>query len=260
MADRFASVWAKLGRANYHIDDLERQVRAYLDSDPYTLVVEYKPETAQTVVKISKLDPIPDEIVLILGDAVHNLRAVLDHFAWAAAFPVWTQPRAPTTTELHGMVNGKLLGAPQQLVQAVTALQPHEGGNGDYVWAVDYLDRMDKHRVLTTALVSYETLTIDFGPGMARDVADNPDFDHIAPTDFPSMPFTMKPTDRYSLEVGTELFAEPAGQLEQHQDIQFGFGVALGEPPSLEGEAVVPTLRKLVDQIEGVIEMLISLA
>jgi hypothetical protein len=261
----FDSVWRKLDRAEQHVDDLETVIIAFHRTDPYHVIAEDDPQTGMRIAKVgSDPDPIPDAVPLILGDAIHAIRSGLDHFAFAAnanppdltrvAFPIWSKDDIPTPERFQSAAKGQMPTASKQLLEAVWALQPYRGGNGEYLWLINRLDVIDKHRLLVTIGYSYEALTFD-GAAMIREKAD-------WTKNLPPMLISIRPMVRYPLEEGTELFSAAPGVsdlFEQNADLKFTFHVAFGEPEILEGEPVVPTLRRLLDEVKGLLERLIPL-
>jgi hypothetical protein len=102
--DRFSSAWLKLNRAKRHVDDLEDEIRAYWKTGPIstrgTGVTETEGGgTGARTFTVENVKPLPDTIPVLVGDAVHNLRSALDHFAYAAVaqptrhtyFPIWSR-------------------------------------------------------------------------------------------------------------------------------------------------------------------------
>jgi hypothetical protein len=84
VSDQFNSAWLKLVRARKHIDDLEAEILAFWASNPYLIEEVGSPKTDLGSYRIGGTPkPPPDVIPLITGDAAHNLRSALDHFACA---------------------------------------------------------------------------------------------------------------------------------------------------------------------------------
>ena len=94
MPSHFASARLKLERAKHHIQDLNRQVGKFFASGAVTVTIEEYPERAQRAVVRKTNKPVPNEFSLILGDAIHNARVVLDLMTWEAITP-YTQTRKP---------------------------------------------------------------------------------------------------------------------------------------------------------------------
>jgi hypothetical protein len=260
MTSRFGHVWLKLDRAKQHVDDLEAEIVAFHRTNPYPLVTEDDPQTGKRMVKIgSDPAPIPNAVPLILGDAVHTIRSSLDYFAYAAVptpspqtmFPIVRGSRVPRPAELQSLVGGKVQGASKQLRKALCDLQPYLGGNGEYVWLVNHLDVIDKHRLLVTIGIAYRSFGFDAAV-MLRGTSERTK--NLAP-----FPVFIKPAERYPVEAGTPLFGADSEFFEKDPDLKFAFEVAFGEPQILVGEPVVPTLRRLLDEVDGLLKLLITL-
>jgi hypothetical protein len=265
MASSFSSVWLKIERAKKHADDLETEIERFGDSEPYEIETQGDVKNGPGCYRIKGTPkPLPDDLPLIAGDAVHNLRSALDHFACGAvakvtgntAFPIWRATPTPTRNEWRGEVKGKLKGASHSLITAVGQLQAYETGHGQRIWAVGDLDRIDKHRLLI-AISGAKVVTIldmaDIAEAAFREI--NPDF-----TPWPSMRFGLKPADWIPIEAGTELYGIPANAGPGAEaKPEFGFSVAFGEPEILKGEPVVPALRRLIDEVESLLKRLVPL-
>jgi hypothetical protein len=258
MTTSFTSVWRKLERAKKHTDDLESELRAFFGIKPYEIETQGNPKTGPGSYRIKGTpQPLPESIPLILGDAAHNLRVVLDHFACGTvatvtgntAFPVWRVSPTPTAAQWRGEVTGKLKGASPRLIQAVTSLKAYETGDGRYIWAINELDRIDKHRLLISVAGTNTAVVIDFGESLRNAVVGR---------EIPSLPLALRP-EWTPVEDGTELFMvqSPAGL---NTEPKFTFDVTLGEPEILKGEPAVPALRHLIDEVESLLKRLVPLA
>ena len=261
MTSRFDSALHKMGRASQHIDEVEASIVAFHQPSPYKVVVDDDPQTGKRIAKLGgALPPIPPAVPLFMGDAIHAMRSSLDHFAYAAVpapteqtmFPVVRQARAPKPAELRSLVDGRLKGASKQLRQAVVDHQPHLGGKGESVWLVHHLDIVDKHRLPLIAGTAYNSLRFDV-TGWVRGKIE-------WAKDLPPMPIGLRPAHRFPLQAGQALFVADADAFDEHNDLSFTFDVAFGEPWTLAGEPVVPTLRRLHDDITALLRQLIPLA
>jgi len=256
----FESVRLKLDRAKQHIDDLEAAIIAFHRTNPYPIVTEDDPQRGKRVVKVKgKPSPIPSAIPLILGDAVHAIRSSLDHFAYAAvrnppditkvSFPIWRKDYVPTVEEFESAMNRQMPRASKRLVQAIYALQPYRRGNGEHLWAIDRLDIIDKHRVLIVIGTYPKSFQFDAsGLFAGLDV----------PYDIPAIPWAIR-IQEDAIQDGTILFEAAPEDFEKQKDLQFTFHIAFSEPQVLEREPVVPTLRGLLDEVDGLLKRLIPL-
>jgi hypothetical protein len=258
MADAFSSVWRKIERAKKHTNDLEAEITTFFGTKPYEIETQGNPKTGPGSYRIKGTPkPLPKSVPLIAGDAVHNLRSALDHFACGAVstvttkttFPVWRASPTATADEWRGAVNGKLRDASPRLIQAVTRLKAYETGNGKDIWTVDNLDLIDKHRLLVYIAVAPTTVTIDFGESLRKAVTGR---------EIPSLPLPIR-IKWIPVEEGTVLFTtdSPDGL---NTEPEFAFDVTFGEPEILKGEPAVPALRRLIDEVEGLLKRLVPLA
>ncbi len=239
-----AGVDLKIERANKHIDDLKRHIDDFVATNPYEVVIQDDPQDAecyQGVLKIHK--PIPPCIPLTTGDAIHNLRSALDHLACATvsmngtvtsdtAFPIWRKPSVPTVQEYKSLVLGKVKGAPQPFIDVLLGYQPYERGLHDALWAIDYLDITDKHKLLIEALTGYDSLVRWVGP-----LVD-----------------VTKPDYLFPLKDGDKLFGGRYADKEQEPNVVVA--IALGEPAIIQGKPVAPELAQLSEFASSVIDQL----
>ncbi len=75
----------KIEWAKHHVNDLERATSAIMAQKPFKLMVRIQPKAGKLSYASKAEKPIPSEIALIIGDAVHNLRSALDLTMFALA-------------------------------------------------------------------------------------------------------------------------------------------------------------------------------
>lgn len=61
---------------------MEEALRAFFASDPYKIDTKTDPQSKRLIYFVTKVDEVPDEIALITGDIIQNLRSALDHLAY----------------------------------------------------------------------------------------------------------------------------------------------------------------------------------
>jgi hypothetical protein len=84
-----ASAWAKYRRGREHAVAFRKAIVAFLHAHPQpTFAIEFEDTTEEGVDRVCWLvvehgypEP-PDELALLLGDAIHGYRCALDHLAW----------------------------------------------------------------------------------------------------------------------------------------------------------------------------------
>jgi hypothetical protein len=133
----------------------------------------------------------PDGWSLALGDAIHNLRASLDHAVWAAADPSLRNHRSAfpvikNSEKFPDADDPRIVGLPERVRSLVEAAQPFrtspELPEGAPLAFLADLSNADKHRELATVAVQVETPGIGYeGPesdikftdtGSGRDLRD----------------------------------------------------------------------------------------
>jgi hypothetical protein len=86
---RLAGSWAKLTRAQGHVEDLRRAIVAACDGEGPPRVLStrrhFDPENNLVLWIAERVPEIDDDWGLMVGDAIHNMRCALDHLWWQLA-------------------------------------------------------------------------------------------------------------------------------------------------------------------------------
>jgi hypothetical protein len=163
-------VLAKIGRAKSHLEHLRREAEPIEDACRRAVITEYDDELSQHVSRLTRVPEVPTLLTLILGDAVHNLRAALDHLAWqlviaaggqpttGTVFPVKTAapkptgPGTPSLPDLSPSINVSVR-------QVLDKVQPYKRTNPSIhqLAILHALDVADKHRRLLIAAVGVKS-------------------------------------------------------------------------------------------------------
>jgi hypothetical protein len=266
-SNRFSSAWMKVNRARSHVDDLEAEIVAYWETWPIstrgTGITETEGGgTGARTFTVENVRPLPDSIPVLVGDAVHNLRSALDHFAYAAVaqptrqtcFPIWSRddPRkaAPPGKEWLDTVAKQLATASPGLIDAVRALSPWETGSDKRLWAIHELDRVDKHRLLLSVAAAHTAVVFEVAPVLNPVPGFRP----------PTMPVALATRKWTPLEAGTVLWHVPEESGPAPDPIRFEYDVTLGEPEDLRGQPAVAQLRMLANHAETTMQALALLA
>jgi len=231
----------KVGRANRHISDLEEAQTAFFDRKPYVIVKEPDAEEGKYRRIVRVREHFPDNFALIIGDAVHNLRAALDLLACdlvrangESADGVYF-PFCDDGAYLDTMIKKRKLNRAAPDVQdMIRSLKPYKGGN-ERLRAVHDLDIADKHKLIIPVVgtVIEPTLILDFERGymVRRSGAD-----------------AIKP-----VKDGTILDRLLPEYVELDDNLTlFKIGFADGQP--LARSVVVETLKELSELVDGIVE------
>lgn len=219
---------AKVERAEKHINELTDLLVPFVAQNPYEVFGEEDLDTGEIVGRFRENVPTPrEEISLIAGDAIHNLRSALDILYGELVAANNKRPSSkdafPITADADEF-KALLPKVEKRLGLAATTtlkeLKPYQGGHDAY-WRLHKLDIIDKHRLLLTAVATMQEIIITKG----------------------GMGLRMTPTDIRHFRDGDEVFRVDE---EPDQQMTFRCEISLHEPPVAEaerGEQVVALLN-----------------
>jgi len=265
--ERLALIRVKIERAKKHLNDLESEVRAFLDSNPYG--VGTKPDTQYpntTIYYLASIRETPSVILSITGDVLFNLRAALDHLAYQLALVNGTThekilrgtsfPISEDAARYKADKGGKVKGMSQMAIDAIDATKPYKGGN-DMLWRLHRLNNIDKHRVVVTTVAGLHGVAFDSRPrrqmiqaiyGQAGITISD------AEAKLRSQELFIKPEIGSPLNVGNVL-AWDQFKREPDEQMQIRFEIALNEPQVIYCQ---PLLKTLLDMFNGVESLVMS--
>ena len=254
----------KTERARSHIDALAIEVSSFSLSSPCYLVFDDDSDPEFKVLKLKRTRPIPENIFLITGDAVHNLRSALDHLAYELVKIEISKPRKKSQEHLledvqfpiaadinrinHAIKTNQIDKAGKLVEISLRALRPYRGGNHG-LCALHDLDRIDKHRliipVIEVTATPYVSTYID--PG-----SDGGTVTILIPADEPIEFDTPIEFDRATSRIPSNSFAV-RGSFPR---ISIDVGLPI-EP--FKGVRVVDWLSEMANYLDGVIAAFESL-
>ena len=177
-ADPDSPWWAKVRRAQEHMETLRRQVESYREAEPCVVLPEPTDQPGRIAHRLKITKPIPVEICTTLGDALHNLRTALESIAFEAArrsrggtltvaeekkptFPICVTPAEFNSfvAKMNGLYNDATLQAfrivqPFLMVEEMQKLDSsptvsfEEHARIDPLYGLHTLWNIDKHRRL----------------------------------------------------------------------------------------------------------------
>jgi hypothetical protein len=226
--ERILLIRAKVERAKKHFRDLEVELISFGKQHSYVLTGERNNDSG----KINgpyfqhRLPIIPVNILTAAGDVIHNLRSALDHLAYQlvavgspgsvpsrrAEFPI-----AKDFTTYKAETPRKVEGMTPEAVEAINRLKPYKGGN-EALWRIHELNNIDKHRML-------------FAVGG----------DWLLRADWFPTDFWFKASDPHF--VGA--FAS-----DVEKNIDFAIEEPFGDPEIVNGNALLPTLKELINFVD----------
>lgn len=264
--ERLKQVTLKVKRAKEHVADLDRQIRTFLDTNPYKVGTKRNPHTRQLVYHVTSVETTPDCLSLLAGDAIQNLMSALDHLAYQlVCSDTRDKPPKPeriyfpirnSADEYEDRKRGKMEGASDETFKAIDTLKPYKGGN-DLLWVLFRLNNIEKHRLLITVGSMFQS--VDLGAYMAAMMQKSFDADPSGPfygKTVPVLSAFYKPADKlFPLKAGDELFID-GPDAEVNDKMQFRFNVALAEPEITEAESLLETVHQQTALVEGIVTAL----
>lgn len=251
----------KLERAYHHISDLAARSDAFLAQRPFVLWERHERKANRKTLFVKQGKPIPPVFPLIVGDAVHNLRAALDHTLFMIAkdrspkphriqFP-FAKDDAPGTLR-NSIKEGQVEFAGKKVVEAIEALRPHPSGNGG-LYGVHFLDIQDKHQVLV--LTDVKALIRAGEPEEAL-LKDTTDYPMPAGT---TMVFAGSPGDDALMILENFRYAtRDLPDSENETKVQPAFAISFSDREALAHQPVVETLRVAAEETRVAVQAMIE--
>ncbi|HZQ25987.1 MAG TPA: hypothetical protein VFA89_24555 [Terriglobales bacterium] len=228
----------KIERANKHIDDLESLVSAFLGRDFYSLGIKPKPQIEHVAYYVTRVDPMPADISLVIGDALHNLRSSLDHLAWqlvevSGGIPDKIDFPITKTRQQYDSAFGKreVTQIRPEILDLIRKIQPYRSTD-DTLWHLHQLDIMDKHKLIVPIACALKCW------GLKRE--------NVWLSDL---------SGSYHIELGEELLNVPASTFANAaENIKFGTDIAFRDLEIVGSKSVLETLYKMSEFVSGIID------
>ena len=235
----------KIERAKYHVNDLSGKINAYLAQKPYTLVFVRMKNSNRATPMLKSQIAIPPEFSLIIGDAVHNLRAALDHVIWQMIGHLATRPenvQYPFPTKpvsedgfRSAIVGREIQRAGEHVVKTIISLNAQPGGD-KLIYGVHTLDIADKHKLIVTTA---ETAMLD----RRWSIPDNP----AISVNWIGATWTRTASDEV-----------PDGWIEEQAKVQPTFFISFGDGEPFISQEIISALQNMVNRISRAVNSLIT--
>lgn len=241
----------KVERAKHHVRDLETIFGRYVSDNVKRLAPERKHRLLKRG-QVARPATFPKHTPTVLGDALHNLRASLDHAYCIliehnggtaddyARFPFYQK-----RSELEGSINGqkKAGKSPSEAICAaiVDEMQPYDGGKLG-LYGLHRLDITDKHLVLIPTEPRMHIGRLEFldERGIPRAAMHN---------------LTLAMSDS-SARRGAEFIGAGPGGAVLHDDPKTAFDICFEKGQPFEGESIIKVVGSLSEAVAGSLELL----
>ncbi|WP_430431165.1 hypothetical protein [Oceanicaulis sp.] len=165
----FSGCLAKLNRAKKHIADFDAFERDFIKSKPYEVVKKPNDDGKTCDHILTVRQHLPVEMALLIGDAIHNLRAALD-IMLCEAFRIRGRstrevrfPFCSEESEFSKIADRRDVGREPDIKRFIEGIKPYWGGN-DALRGLHQLDIQDKHLLIipVCTVVMTPSLVLDF--------------------------------------------------------------------------------------------------
>lgn len=249
---------AKYRRGREHIEALQRKIDQFAHDNPDPKVEEFDPETGRYTVAIKfRKKPDGEGWGILLGDAIQNLRSVLDHIVWQLVRLNRERPGHqtywPSVTSEERYWSPRKCGRPSVREEAlrgvgdepralIDSLQPYTAGTAmdqHFLSLLIPLSNADKHRVVQAGFFAIEEPPEKF-------LARNEDVGDVLEGTFASGPLDE---DAPFLDARFEITGpNPHVQMERDLTLIVGFGEERFSFPAIR--EIVPKVGQVIDAFQ----------
>lgn len=260
--ERISLIRVKIDRARKHICDLELEIQAFLNSNPYVVGTKTDQRLKALVYYLVGITDTPPIIAAITGDALFNLRAALDHLAYHLAVVNGASDEILKTTyfpiyddaaKYNAGKAGRVRGMSPAARNAIDAVKPYRGGN-DVLWRLHRLNIIDKHRILLTVGSAVRGIKFDnkvrrhLIKAIHAEAGFNLTDEEVEARNF----FTEPQSPIFLLKVDAVLLTDYFKR-DVDDKVDFKYEIVLDEPGVAEGNSLLDTLRQMEDCVGNII-------
>lgn len=178
-ADALQPIKDRLRWANEHLHKVRDLTDSFLKSDFYGFTAKsYKHDRGHRLdIVVTRADPMPVPLSLMMGDAAHSMRGALDNLMWLLAKPARGKEHTISFPIVYAKRHWKgraftMHGAPRGVRTLVESLQPYHSRKWPetaFLGQLRALNDWDKHRKLAAAAVLLEGSRLEIKTtGLAR--------------------------------------------------------------------------------------------
>ena len=241
MTHSLHSAKLKAKRATELYEELQNAINNYYEESYPDLLRAPNPENDSEHVLLAKTPAaIPENIPLVAGDVIHNMRSALDHAIYEIAggdgknmrniyFP-FGKSLDSFKNNLNNL-NKKSSNLSDNVKSFLLELKPYKGGN-DVLYTLHELDIMDKHRMLVIVDVISNQFHGQFS------------CDH---------PIKISTELLGSLHQGIHIFTIPANATFE-QNIQLSYALSFGEIHSIKHQPMIDVLQQQLETTRDIIK------
>src|SRR5260370_14306351 len=135
MSDPFASSRYSIEHAKRRITELEGEVVAFWNSNPYSNAVEQNADGTEDFHKIKLVKPMPISLPGIAFDAINSLRSALDQSGYSVGIAAKTKgknshfPFGDSIAEVQSRIGSSSKDIPKDIFDLMVSFKPYKAGN-----------------------------------------------------------------------------------------------------------------------------------
>jgi hypothetical protein len=267
MAKIIDRITAKVTRSKQHIQDFQLGLTAFYKTNPYAVGVKEAPEFGKRIYYLTKVSEVPDPLAAIAADVIQNLRSPLDQIAYQLVLLGSTPPTSKdrvyfpisaSATDYIATRRGCIKGVRQEVIDAIDATEPYQGGKGHALWQLQRMNNPDKHELLVAAGSYYAGF--DVAPDSRASFRElrerHPDARIPENIDALISPLFLVPANKlFPLKVGDQIFSETIDH-KVYENRNFAFQVSLHKPGVIAGEPAIKTFHDMANLVGDIITAL----
>jgi hypothetical protein len=142
----------RIKRAKKHLDILNREIKAFVASEPFQVVIDKHTEAGYYIASPYFIKQYPISWGLLVGEVAHGLRSALDNIAWSIAITKDNRTEFPIFIKRSNDSIGRLKRFNENVRADVEFLQPYNAPDrvkrSHPLWVLRTIDIIDKHRVI----------------------------------------------------------------------------------------------------------------
>jgi hypothetical protein len=248
------AAFGKVERTKSQIDDIKKRIQAFADSNPYKVVSEVDPTGKEEVWFFKLTSGVPDDLAIVVGETLHNLRSPLDQTI--SAISVQAGHSGKHVTYCFGTDEQSFKSAlakqkkllPADALDLIAASKPYPGGN-DLLCALHDLNKGDKHYQELVPINLNQTWRCGFlavEKGGRALIIGGRDAGHLVTDNYVPLARPPCPEDRFEFMTTT-----PGSKF--HTDMRPAINVAFGKVQSLKREPIVAALDQMRQLVDGIL-------
>lgn len=242
----FQDAHIKLGRAHEHIAEVDAAIKSFLSADFYRLRFKFDERENSVGFLFDSLHQPDRRLNTLIGDAISNLRSVLDYLAVAAVSPITGSAESigfPFADDAKGFsgITKKAIGPCGNILvdHFLNEVQAYKGGKGEIFWVLNKLRNIDKHRLLiATVNIAGLYVTARMGPIVMEDCFfGTPEGQEARAFKFPAswkVDFASKPRPAFEVSFSEPPYIDQISVIEFLQRASKDVGVLLNELSALK--------------------------